>query len=176
VAVALVPGRRLATDPGRDALLGRVAEVASQFAELDGRRIRVDIYDGRTRAVGVAFPEESTPKIALHRRVLRSRELAGIIAHELTHLIQRPRGPCPNGERACDVFALARCGSRFPSPPSYLALPPGTREHWPFWAPLATLLAREALRERAAGRRQYVRWWEEAFGRAVARARAPASA
>ncbi|MCI4344089.1 MAG: hypothetical protein L3J87_00485 [Thermoplasmata archaeon] len=171
MAVSLIPGRRLASDPGRAAVLGRVAEVAHEFHELDGRRIRVDIFDGRSRTVGVAFPEEATPKIAFHRRILRSRELSGVIAHELTHLIQRPRGPCPNGERACDLFALARCGSRFPSPPAYLAVPRGTRERWPFWAPLATVLAREALRERDAGRRQYVRWWEESFGRAVTRTR-----
>jgi hypothetical protein len=162
----------LAAYPGGDALLGRVAEVAREFSELDGRRIRVDVYDGRSRTVGVAYPEEPTPKIAFHRRILRSRELAGVIAHELTHLIQRPRGPCPNGERACDLFALARCGSRFPSPPAYLTVPRGTRAEWPFWAPLATVLAREALRERDRGRRQYVRWWEESFGHAVARTRA----
>ncbi|MCI4350912.1 MAG: hypothetical protein L3K15_05305 [Thermoplasmata archaeon] len=176
MAVHLVPGHRLATDPGRDALLGRVAEVATAFTELDGQRIRVDIYDGRSRTVGVAFPEQATPKIALHRRLLRSSELAGVIAHELTHLIQRPRGPCPNGERACDLFALARCGSQFPNPPAYLALPAGTRENWRFWAPLATILAREALQERSQGRRQYVRWWEESFRAAVRHARHPTTA
>ncbi|HZY69429.1 MAG TPA: hypothetical protein VFF67_00415 [Thermoplasmata archaeon] len=171
MAAALVPGRRLRAEPRAPQLLDAVARVAGAFTELDGTTIRVDLLGPASRADGMAFPEQRPPRIAFPRRMVGAPELGGVIAHELTHLLQRPRGPYPNGERACDLFSLARCGTRFPAAPSYLRVPPGTRDHWTHWAPLATVLARRAVAERDGGVRRYIRWWEGEFARSVAAAR-----
>ena len=84
------------------------------------------------------------------------------------HLLQWPLHQVPNGERACDLFVLARFGTRFQGPPYYLQVPRRARNDWESWAALASNLARQALEERRHGRRQYLRWWEDEF-----RARVP---
>jgi hypothetical protein len=120
----------------------------------------------------MAIAWERPAFIAFNPRHALEDTFESTVAHELTHLLQWPRQDVPNGERACDLFSLARCGDRFVGPPGYLRLPPGARGEWPFWAPLATGWARAALYERSRGRRQYVVWWEDEFAQAVRRARA----
>ena len=87
------------------------------------------------------------------------------IAHELTHLMQAD-GRVPGGERACDLFALARHPSLNDSRPNYLDIPDDlfdergyyTRTGWPT---VLYVSARRAIDERASGRRTYIRWFEE---------------
>lgn len=55
-------------------------------------------------------------QIALQTNVTRM-----VIAHELTHLLQGNLGCVPHGEKACDIWTVARLPvDMLDSPPSYL--------------------------------------------------------
>src|SRR5881628_1032428 len=80
------------------------------------------------------------------------------IAHELTHLLQA-RGLVPRGERACDLWALARSPLIVDAPPGYLRLPGELRRRRSLEPRDAALLhraARRALEARARGERGYL--------------------
>ncbi|MCI4352102.1 MAG: hypothetical protein L3K14_01755 [Thermoplasmata archaeon] len=169
--VDLVPTRRLQRWSRARELLGPVARVAAAFPELSGLRIRIDLLPGGSRRLGSASILEHPPRVAFHPRLVeRPSELAATAAHEFMHLLQWPLHQVPNGERACDLYVLARFGTLFQGPPNYLEVPRKARNHWASWAPVASELARQALEERRHGRRQYLRWWEEEF-----RSRVPGS-
>ncbi len=89
------------------------------------------------------------------------------IAHELMHLAQFNSNGIPGGERAIDVYALARLPPRFvDESPSYLVVPDGPREIWkPEHAKLAHELARKAIALRGKGLKNYAVWWESEFER-----------
>jgi len=89
------------------------------------------------------------------------------LGHELMHLAQFNSSGVPSGERACDIFALARLPpSLIDDSPSYLVVPPHVRRTWNRrHARLAHDLARAAIRRRAEGARNYAVWWEEEFER-----------
>jgi hypothetical protein len=171
MGIELAPTRRLRHWPRATELLDTVARVAEEFPELSGLTVRVDLLTTGSRRLGTASILERPPRIAFHPDLAgRPSELEATAAHELMHLLQWPLREIPNGERACDLHVLARFGTRFRSPPSYLDIPRKARYRWSSWAPLATELAQKALEERRRGRRQYLRWWEEEF-----RARVPGS-
>ena len=164
MGVDLSPSRRLQRWPRAPELLGPVAQVAAAFPELSGLRIRIDLLPPGSRRLGTASILERPPRVAFHPRLAGNpRELAATAAHEFMHLLQWPLHQVPNGERACDLYVLARFGTRFQGPPCYLKVPRKAREDWEPWAPLAADLARQALEERRQGRRQYLRWWEDEF-------------
>lgn len=93
------------------------------------------------------------------------------LAHELMHLAQFNTKGIPGGERACDMFALARLTPELiDDSPSYLVVPPPVRRKWNLeHARLAHSLSEEALRKRSRGLRLYMTWWEDEFERRVAR-------
>ncbi len=95
------------------------------------------------------------------------------IAHELMHLVQFNRDDIPGGERACDIYAMARLPPRFiDESPTYLVVPRGRRVRWTEEdARMAHNLASEALRRRADGLRRYAAWWESEFERRAHRKR-----
>lgn len=164
MGVELTPTRRVASWPGASRLLGTVARVADAFPELSGLRVRIDLLPSGSRRLGTASILERPPRVAFHPALVnRPAELEATAAHEFMHLLQWPLREVPNGERACDLYVLARFGTRFLGPPSYLNVPRKARADWAAWAPLASELARQALEERHRGRRQYLRWWEAEF-------------
>src|SRR5215813_8637452 len=84
------------------------------------------------------------------------------IAHELTHLLQA-RGLVPGGERACDLWALARSPLLVDHPPGYLAVPRFLRRPRrlePAEAQLLYAAARRAIEARKAGDRRYLLGFE----------------
>lgn len=89
------------------------------------------------------------------------------IAHELMHLAQFSSSNIPGGERACDIFALARVPPRFiDESPSYLFVPPEARTAWrEDDAKLAHDLAKEAVERMRDGDASYSSFWEEEFER-----------
>jgi hypothetical protein len=101
---------------------------------------------------------------------IRPRRLAYFtIAHEMMHLLQA-RTLVPTGERACDLWALARSPLVIDSLPGYLRLPRGLRarrELEPSLASLLHRLAREAIARRAAGDRRYLAGFERELARAI---------
>lgn len=95
------------------------------------------------------------------------------IGHELMHLAQFNSKGIPGGERACDIFGLARLPPRFiDESPTYLIVPRGLRSSWlPSNAKMAHELAIEALELRKKGLRMYASWWEREFERRFLRSR-----
>ncbi|MGC2288401.1 MAG: hypothetical protein WA688_00895 [Thermoplasmata archaeon] len=171
MGVELSATRRLQRWTRAPELLEAVARVAGAFPELSGVRVRIDLLPPGSRRLGTASILERPPRVAFHPRLVgHPEELAATAAHEFMHLLQWPLHQVPNGERACDLYVLARFGTRFQGPPNYLDVPRKARDHWESWAPLASDLARQALEERRHGRRQYLRWWEAEF-----RSRVPGS-
>ena len=97
------------------------------------------------------------------------------IAHEFTHLLQA-RKLVPAGERACDLWAMARSPLLIDSPPSYLALPRALSRQSRIGLATAMRLhdaARRALAARERGVRRYLNSFEqeiaEAFGGSILR-------
>ncbi len=89
------------------------------------------------------------------------------LGHEMMHLAQFVTKGIPGGERACDIYALARLPPRLiDEPPTYLIVPPKVRRAWHDdgrYARLAHDLAVEALKKRGDGLRRYAAWWDEEF-------------
>lgn len=143
----------------------RLELVRRHFPELDGVCIRVGL--ARRRGVlGWGSLDPDAPGIWVRPRRL---ELF-TIAHELTHLLQA-RGALPAGERACDLHALARSPLLVDAAPGYLEVPPALREARRLPAATGRALhemARQALRARAEGRRDYLRLFERIAATLVA--------
>ena len=143
--------------PHRARLLDRLESVRTYFPELDGDEIQVGLVLSR-RILGRGSLDPEAPGIWLRPR------LANLftIAHEMTHLLQA-KGQVPRGERACDLFALARSALLIDSLPTYLRLPATLRDTDPPTPQVAGLLhaaARAAVAERERGRRDYLRRFE----------------
>jgi hypothetical protein len=132
-----------------------VRQAMQYFPELDGTALKLGIARG---ACGYASLDE--PAIWLNPRGLCFQT----IAHELVHLLQG-RGLVPMGERSCDVYSLTRDLLLVDAAPVYLQVPDllvtergGLR---PGASRLLLETAREAIRRRSGGERQYIRWFEK---------------
>jgi hypothetical protein len=135
-----------------------------RFPELDAGEFELDLLPSSSWLLGLAEHDRDPPRIRLRPARPTNPSLTYTIPHELTHLLQRPVGLVPGGERACDLHALARAGDRFLVPPGYLRVPRTARADWGRWALPTALLAQEALRRRENGTRTYIVWWEKALG------------
>jgi hypothetical protein len=146
----------------RERVRSRLEFVRRHFQELDGTTIRVGLVVKRG-VLGWGSLDRDEPGIWVRPRRLDYFT----IAHELTHLLQA-RGLVPHGERACDLYALARSPLLVDVAPGYLRLPPRLQAEmrlppaagWALWR-----AAREALAAKQAGRRDYLRCFEHALAR-----------
>lgn len=134
-----------------------------RFRELEDMDFELDLLPPSSWLLGLAEQDREPPRIRLRPARPTNPTLTYTIPHELTHLLQFPLGLVPNGERACDLHAMARAGDRFLVPPGYVKVPPGAWDDWGRWSFPAALLAREALHRRAEGTRQYIAWWESSL-------------
>lgn len=137
------------------------------FPELDGITVRVGLVR-KPGVLGWGSLDPEQPGVWVRPRRLD----AFTIAHELTHLLQA-RGLIPGGERACDLWALARSPLLVDTPPGYLRVPAAIGRQRSLGAADAALLhraAKLALAARAGGERQYLRRFEREVA-AAARAR-----
>jgi hypothetical protein len=151
VASAVLRKHRLRND-----VLRRVDYVRRFFPELDGETITV----GLTRAAsGMAVPGGS--RIWLNP----SRLSHHTIAHELIHLLQLRNLGIPSGERACDVFSMARHWTLNDDRPSYVRVPLSLLDgHGAVPESVARMLfevSRDALARRQQGHRQYIAYFEQ---------------
>ncbi len=91
------------------------------------------------------------------------------VAHEFTHLLQA-RALVPRGERACDLWALARSPLVIDAPPGYLRVPRALRRRGrkiePHEASFLCEAARRAIAAREAGDRRYLAHFEHEIARA----------
>lgn len=139
----------------RNDVLRRVDYVRRYFPELSGETITV----GLTRAAsGMAIPGGT--RIWLNP----SRLSYHTIAHELVHLLQMRDLGIPSGERACDVFSLARHWTLNDDHPSYVRVPVALLDRKGRLSdPEARLVyevACEALSRRSNGLRRYLAFFE----------------
>ncbi|MDH3366053.1 MAG: hypothetical protein OEM29_08660 [Thermoplasmata archaeon] len=144
----------------------RVRRLYPYFPEMK-RKLTIGLtrsYDGLAHQT-----DDGTVKLMLDVRGARNGDYKAptywTIAHELMHLAQFNTKNVPSGERACDLFALARLPPKYIDDcPSYLVVPGSIRKRWNRdYASLAHDLARKAIRKRGAGVRNYISWWESEF-------------
>ena len=150
IASSVLRKHRLKND-----VLRNVEYVRRYFPELESETITV----GLTRAAsGMAIPGGT--RIWLNP----SRLSFHTISHELIHLLQLRDLGIPAGEKACDVFSLARHWSLNDEHPSYIRLPKELRDGKGRLSEeagkLVFAVARDAIVQRAAGLRNYISYFE----------------
>jgi len=146
----------------RNDVLRSVAYVRRYFPELEGETITV----GLTRAAsGMAVPGGT--QIWLNPTRLSYHT----ISHELVHLLQCRNLGIPSGEKACDVFSLARHWTLNDERPSYIRLPAELFDERGRMSEangkLVFAVARDAVVQRSNGLRQYISFFEHELARRV---------
>lgn len=131
----------------------RLEFVRGFFPELSGLTVRVGLVQ-KPGILGWGSLDPEQPGVWVRPRRLDHFT----IAHELTHLLQA-RGLVPRGERACDLWALARSPLVVDHPPGYLALPrelKRLRQLEPAHSQLLHQAAQRAIAAREEGNRRYL--------------------
>jgi hypothetical protein len=149
--------RLVLRSPHRERIRERLEFVRRFFPEIDGCTVRVGLAQKRG-VLGWGSLDPERPGVWVRPRRLETFT----IAHEFTHLLQARR-LVPLGERACDLWALARSPLLIDSPPSYLKLPRSLRSKQSLSLGEATLMHRaacQAIEERDRGDRRYLRGFE----------------
>ena len=159
----MVASQRLQEYRHGRAILDLARAFLPRFPELDRIDFELDLLPSSTWVIGLADGDRRVPRIRIRPARPTNPTLTYTIPHELTHLLQRPLRTVPQGERSCDLFAMARAGDWFRVAPGYLRIPRSARLAWTGWAATAADLAREAVRRRSQGERTYIAWWEAAF-------------
>jgi hypothetical protein len=148
-------------------LMQRIERTLEEFPELEPYTLKVGLVMN-SKVHGTADSDKMV--IRLNTRT-RSGMTYFTIAHEITHLLQRPGlGTVPNGEVQCDIYTLARSSLFTDDMPTYLpGLRCGKRE-WIQHAAAVRELCIEAIELRKL-RRRYIAWLGQAiddyFGRRV---------
>lgn len=135
----------------------RLEFVRSFFPEIASLTIRVGLVK-KPGVLGWGSLDPDDPGVWVRPRKLDHFT----IAHEFTHLLQA-RGLVPMGERACDLFALARSPLLVDQPPGYLRMPRAAMALKQLDAAQGKLLhdvARRAIEARACGERRYLQRFE----------------
>ena len=149
--------RLVERSPHRSRILERLEFVRRFFPELADGTVRVGLAQKRG-VLGWGSLDPERPGVWV-----RPRRLSYFtIAHEFTHLLQARR-LVPGGERACDLWALARSPLINDVPPSYLRLPGSLRRGRRLDPGQATFLceaARRAIAARESGERRYLLLFE----------------
>jgi len=149
----------------RARIIERLEFVRRFYPELDHSTVRVGLALKRG-VLGWGSLDPERPGVWVRPRRLHYFT----IAHEFTHLLQARR-LVPRGERACDLWSLARSPLLVDHPPGYLALPRALRaqsrvEGWQ--SVVLHEAARRAIEARAAGERRYLLRFEREAARALA--------
>ena len=144
-------GRNAANKARVKRMVKDIEEVAKHFPELSGQILRV----GYTSSGGTADKHLMKISIQPGSQVYSY----ALIAHELTHLIQGSAG-IPNGEKACDLWTMARHPLFNEIPPSYLEIPQDIMDEWEVYKDLIREKAIQAITMRQRGLRRYILWFE----------------
>lgn len=158
--------RRVLNSPHQARIRDRIEFVRRFFPELDGLTVRVGLALKRG-VLGWGSLDPDRPGIWVRPRRIEHFT----IAHEFTHLLQA-RDLVPRGERACDLWALARSPLLIDSAPGYLKVPRSLRRRGGPTLDEASLLwnsARQAIAARARGDRRYLLRFEREVADALAR-------
>jgi hypothetical protein len=142
----------------------RLEFVRRFFPEIEGWTIHVGLAKKRG-VLGWGSLDPDHPGVWVRPRLLHYFT----IAHEFTHLLQARR-LVPHGERACDLWALARSPLLIDSAPNYLKLPRGLRGRRtldPWHRDALHRAARGAIVARDAGDRRYLQRFEREMAGAL---------
>lgn len=152
-----VCSRLVLRSPHRERILDRLEFVRRFFPEMDGITVRVGLAQKRG-ILGWGSLDPDQPGIWVRPRKTDSFT----VAHEFTHLLQARR-LVPGGERACDLWALARSPLLIDKAPGYLRLPRGLRlaRMTPWMSSMLHAAALRALAARASGDRRYLMRFEQ---------------
>ncbi len=156
--------RLVTNSPHRERILERVEFVRRFFPEIETLTIRLGLAQKRG-VLGWGSLDPDRPGIWVRPRRLEYFT----IAHEFTHLLQA-RGLVPRGERACDLWALARSPLVVDAAPGYLRVPRVLRGRRKLDLAVAKLLhdhARAAIAAREGGDRRYLARFESELAQAV---------
>lgn len=129
----------------------RVLQVYSLFPELAAYEIRCGYIHRGTQLLGTARGWLTPKWISLQPNVGRMT-----IAHELTHLLQGGSG-VPHGEKACDIWAMARLPPEMLDGQPYYLLRHWHRERWVRNRAQAKALCERAIEVRKT-ERHYIKW------------------
>lgn len=164
--------RLVRRSPHRERIRERLDYVRRFFPELDGVTVRVGLAQKRG-ILGWGSLDPERPGVWVRARRLD----AFTVAHELTHLLQA-RGLVPQGERACDLWALARSPLVVDRAPGYLRMPRAVRDRPldPWESALLCEAARRAISARADGDRRYLVRFEREAAAGLATGPAPGAA
>jgi hypothetical protein len=149
--------RLVVASPHARRIRERLEFVRGFFPELDGVTVRVGLAR-KPGVLGWGSLDPESPGVWVRPRRLDHFT----IAHELTHLLQA-RGLVPRGERACDLWALARSALLVDAAPGYLRLPRDLARLRRLDVATSALLhdaARRAIAAREAGERSYLKRFE----------------
>jgi len=158
--------RLVLRSPHQARIRERIEFVRRFFPELDGLTVRVGLALKRG-VLGWGSLDPDRPGIWVRPRRIEHFT----IAHELTHLLQA-RELVPRGERACDLWALARSSLLIDAAPGYLRMPRSLRRRsgpTPAEASLLWNAARRAIAAREQGDRRYLLNFEREIADAFAR-------
>jgi len=155
-------------EPVREELLKRIETLRPYFPEMKPK-----MKIGITRMFDGLVFQSNEGFVKLMLDVHKTRKLGWkfptywTLAHELMHLAQFNSHGIPGGERACDIFGLARVPPEFiDESPTFLAVPDCVRDDWTIQeGKLANELARQAIELRKSGLKNYAVWWEDEFER-----------
>src|SRR5258706_4539709 len=160
-----VCSRLVLRSPHRERILERLEFVRRFFPEIEGITVRDGLAQKRG-ILGWGSLDPEQPGIWLRPRKIDSFT----VAHEFTHLLQARR-LVPGGERACDLWALARSPLLIDKPPGYLRLPRDLRLRHALepWQPgMLHAAARAALEARTRGDRRDLASFERGVAAAPA--------
>ena len=141
-------------------LMYRIERSLREFPELEPYTLRVGLV---LNSNDHGNAEARNFVIRLNTRA-RSGTTYFTIAHELTHLLQKPGGLglVPYGEVQCDIYALARSSLFTDDMPTYLPGLKCNKKAWRDHADAVRGLCKEAIEVRKL-RRTYITWLREAI-------------
>jgi hypothetical protein len=148
--------RRVLGSPHLNRIRERREFVRRFFPEIESLTVRVGLAEKRG-ILGWGSLDPARPGVWVRPRRLDYFT----IAHEFTHLLQA-RELVPRGERACDLYALARSPLIIDHPPGYLRLPRALMRRKLDYATAQHLFeaARHAIAARERGERHYLLLFE----------------
>lgn len=128
-----------------------------EFPELNNKKIILGITYANDGNAVMDYKKPDTFTIRLNPR----RVTYFTVGHELTHFLQFLQ-LAPQGEKASDIFTLAKSQLFLDEPPSYLRIPKRLQDYWEENAFKIHNLSKDALEYRKE-HRNYIKWLENKF-------------
>ncbi len=157
--IKVIPTEPMSKHENTPQIISDVKRVAKYFPELKGKTLILGyVSNGEGRAIKRLMKIGLDPKTKIYSN--------NLIGHELTHLIQGNNG-IPNGEKACDLWTMARHPCLNDKPPHYLFLGWTIRDNWEKYKDLVRQKAIESIERRKTGQRHYIKWFEKEMEKCI---------